>query len=76
VVSVVCPSCPWFVLAPKVFQLCTNHIVLVLCRSVWVSKSCHFFLVPSWSSNTPLYPSIVLQARECARLLALPLFSV
>ncbi len=34
VVSLVCPSCPWFVLAPKVLQLCTNHLVLVLCKSV------------------------------------------
>jgi hypothetical protein len=33
-VSLVCPSCPWFVLAPKVLQLCTNHFVLVLCKSV------------------------------------------
>ncbi len=32
VVSLVNLSCPWFVLAPKVFQLCTNHLVLVLCR--------------------------------------------
>jgi hypothetical protein len=38
VVSLMCPSCPWLVLAPKVLQLCTNHFVLVLCRSVWVSK--------------------------------------
>jgi hypothetical protein len=65
-VSLVCPGCPWFVLAPKVLQLCTNHFVLVLCRSVWVSKACHFFLVPSRSSSTPFYPSIVLQARERA----------
>ncbi len=34
VVSLVCPSCPWFVLTPKVLQLCTNHFVLVLCKSV------------------------------------------
>ncbi len=34
VVSLMCPTCPWFVLAPKVLQLCTNHFVLVLCRSV------------------------------------------
>jgi hypothetical protein len=34
VVSLVCPSCPCLVLAPKVLQLCTNHFVLVLCRSV------------------------------------------
>jgi len=33
-VSLVSPSCPWFVLAPKVLQLCTNHLMLVLCRSV------------------------------------------
>ncbi len=32
--SLVSPSCPWFVLAPKVLQLCTNHLVLVLCRSM------------------------------------------
>jgi len=32
VVSLVCPCCPWFVLAPKVLQLCTNHFVWVVCR--------------------------------------------
>jgi hypothetical protein len=32
VVSLVCPCCPWLVLAPKVFQLCTNHFVWVVCR--------------------------------------------
>jgi hypothetical protein len=68
VVSLVCLSCPWFVLALKVLKLCTNHFVLVLCRSVWVSKACHFFLVSSRSSSTPLYPSIVLQAREHASI--------
>jgi hypothetical protein len=30
VVSFVNPSCPWLVFAPKVLQLCTNHLVLVL----------------------------------------------
>jgi len=65
-VSLVNMSCPWFVLAPKVFQLCTNHLVLVLCRPVWISEACQFFLVPSRSSNAPLYPSKVLQAREHA----------
>ncbi len=29
-VSLMSPSYPWLVLAPKVFQLCTNHLVLVL----------------------------------------------
>ncbi len=32
--SLVNPSCAWLVLAPKVLKLCTNHLVLVLCRSV------------------------------------------
>jgi hypothetical protein len=27
VVSLVCLCCPWLILAPKVFQLCTNHFV-------------------------------------------------
>jgi hypothetical protein len=27
VVSLVCPYCLWLVLAPKVFQLCANHLV-------------------------------------------------
>jgi hypothetical protein len=76
VASLVCLSCPWLVLAPKVLQLCTNHLVLVLCRSVWVNEACHFFLIPSWSSSTPLYPSIVLRARERASTPCLPLFSI
>jgi hypothetical protein len=29
VVSLVCLSCLWFILAPKVLQLCTNHYALV-----------------------------------------------
>jgi len=37
-VNLVCPCCPWLVLAPKVFQLCTNHFVWVVCRPVWVNK--------------------------------------
>jgi hypothetical protein len=47
VVSLVCPCCPWFVLTPKLFQLCTNHFVWVVCKHVWVSEACQFFLVPS-----------------------------
>jgi hypothetical protein len=66
VVSLVCPSCSWLVLAPKGLQPCTNHFVLVLCRSMWVSEACHFFLIPFQSSSTPLYPFVVLRARERA----------
>jgi hypothetical protein len=46
VVSLVCSNYPWLILALKVLQLCTNHFVLVLCRSVEVIEACHFFLVP------------------------------
>jgi hypothetical protein len=66
VMSLVSPSCPWLILTAKVLQLRTNHLVLVLCRPVWVSKAYQIFLVPSWSSSTPLYPSKVSRARECA----------
>jgi hypothetical protein len=46
--------CMWLVLAPKVFQLCTNHLVLVLCRFVWVIDACH----SSWSHpGAPARPS-------------------
>jgi len=75
VVSLVCPCCPWFIVAPKVFQLCTNHFVWVRCRPTWVSEACQLFLVPSRSSNTPLYPSTCCELRSVARLLPLPLFS-
>jgi len=76
VVSLVSPNCPWIVLAPKVFQLCTNHLMLVLCRFMWVVEACQFLLIPSRSSNTPLYPSKVLQAREHAPTFIFLLFSV
>jgi hypothetical protein len=73
VVSLVCPCCPWLVLAPKVFQLCTNHFVWVVCRPVWMSKACQLFLVPSRSSNTPLYPSKCCELRSVPRFFPLPL---
>ncbi len=77
VVYLVCPGCMWFVLAPEVLKLCINHLVLVLCKPMWVSEACQFFLVPSRSSNMPLYPSKVLRARErVPQLLALPMFSL
>jgi hypothetical protein len=75
-VSLVCPNCSWFVLTPKVFQLCINHFVLVLCRSVRVSEVCHFFLVSFQSSSAPLYPSIVLRAKERAPTPYLSMFLV
>jgi hypothetical protein len=41
VLSLMSLSCSWLILAPKVLQLCINHFVLVLCRSVWVVDACH-----------------------------------
>ncbi len=34
-----------------------------------MNKHLSISLVPSWSSNTPLYPSKVLRAKECASTL-------
>jgi hypothetical protein len=39
-VSLVYPCYPWLVLAPRVFQLCTNHFVWVMCRPMRVSEAC------------------------------------
>jgi hypothetical protein len=33
-VSLMSLNCPWFVLAPKVLQLCINHLVFGLCKSM------------------------------------------
>jgi hypothetical protein len=66
VVSLVSPSWPWLFLTPKALQLYINHLVLVLCRPMWVNEAYQFFLVPSQSSNMPLYPSKVLWAKERA----------
>ncbi len=75
-VSLVCPCCPWLVLAPKVLQLCTNHLVWVLCKLVWVSETCQLFLVPSRNSNTPLYPSKCCELGNVPRFFLLSLFSI
>jgi hypothetical protein len=69
VVSLVCPCCLWLVLAPRVLQFCTNHFVWVVCRPVWVIKACQLFLVPSRSSNPPLYPSKGCELGSVLRLL-------
>jgi len=68
-VSLVCPCCPWLVLALRVLQLCTNHFVWVVCRPVWVIKTCQLFLVRSQSSNPPLYPSKGYELGSVLRLL-------
>jgi hypothetical protein len=48
---------PWFVLAPKVLQPYANQLVCWFCAGLREWLNClSLFLVPSWSSNTPLYP--------------------
>jgi len=73
-VSLVCPCCLWLILAPKVLQLRTNHLVWVLCRPVWMNEVCQLFLVPSRSSSTPFYPSKCSELRSVPWLLLLSLF--
>jgi hypothetical protein len=75
VVSLMYLCCPWLVLAPRVLQLCTNHFVWITYRLVWVSEACKLFLVPSWNSNTPLYPAKCCELKSVPRLLPLPLSS-
>jgi hypothetical protein len=65
VMSFVCPCCLWLFLTSKVLQLCINHFVWVLCRHVWMSEVCQLFLVPSWSSNMPFYPSKCCELGAC-----------
>jgi hypothetical protein len=56
-------SCRWFVLTRKMLKLCTNqHVVwFVQIQVSYLS----FFLVPSWSSSTPLYPQSVVSQVMC-----------
>jgi len=57
--------CPWLVLAPKVLQLCTDHLMFNFVQ-VHVSSWClSLFLVPSWSSSTPLYPQSAMSQGMC-----------
>jgi len=65
VMSLVSLSCSWFILAPKVLQLCTNHLAFGFLQ-VRVSSWClSLFLVLSWSSSMPLYPQSVASQGVC-----------
>jgi len=57
--------CPWLVLAPKVLQLCTNHLVLVLCRSVWVVGACHSSKSHPGASARPSTPQNATSQGAC-----------
>jgi hypothetical protein len=53
---------------PNTKSVSTMHwstCYLVLCKSLWVLKCLSFFLVPSWSSNMPLYPQSVTSQGVC-----------
>jgi hypothetical protein len=77
VVSLVNSSCPWLVLTPKVLQLNTNQLVIWFCAGLceWLNFL-SFFLVPSRSSNMPLYPQSVASQGVCPQFLTLPLFFI
>jgi hypothetical protein len=57
--------CPWWFLNQKCFNYVLINLLFSLCRSMRVIKCLSFFLVPSQSSNMPLYPK-VLWAKERA----------
>jgi len=73
VVNLVCLYCSWLVLVPKVLQLCTNHLVWIVCKPMWMNEACQLFLVPYWSSNMPFYPSKCCELRNVPWLLPLSL---
>jgi hypothetical protein len=79
VVSLMSPSCPWLVLAPKVLQICLNHLVLVLVQ-VRVSNW-NLSILPSPKSHPralahPSTPPKCCEPRNMPRLFTLPMFSV
>jgi hypothetical protein len=59
----------------KVFQLCTNQLVVWFCvvSCEWL-KFLSTFLVPSWSSSTPLYPQSAVSQRPCLNFLLFQCF--
>jgi hypothetical protein len=68
---------PWLVLAPKVFPPCANQLVCWFCLGWCEWVNClSLFLVPSRSSNTPLYPSKVLGAKELGSVPRAPNLSI
>jgi hypothetical protein len=62
--SLVSPCFPMAYLAPKMFQLCTNQLVVCLCTSVWVIESFVNLLNPH--PGAPTCPSTpeMLQAKK------------
>jgi hypothetical protein len=68
--------CSWLVLAPKVFQLCTNQLVVWFCVSLceWVN-ACHVLSPTSELQHAPLPPKYC-EPKNMPQLLVFPLFSL
>jgi len=63
-VNLMSPSLPMARFSTKSAPTMHYHLMLVLCRSM--SSWClSLFLVPSWSSSTPLYPQSVTNQGAC-----------
>jgi hypothetical protein len=54
----------WFVLPPKMFNLCNNQLVVWFVQ-IRVVKCLSFFLFPYRSSSMPLYPQSATSQRAC-----------
>jgi len=61
--------CSWFVLTPKVFQLCTNHLMFGFVQVRVSSWFLSLFLVPSQSSSMPLCPQSATSQGVCPNFL-------
>ncbi len=66
--------CSWLVLAPKVFQLCTNQLVW-LCRSMWMIEVLVNLPSPTPELQHAPLPSKCCEPRNMPQLLTLMLFS-
>jgi hypothetical protein len=71
-------GCPWLVLAPKVLQPSANQLACWFCASLLDWVSClTLVLIPSRSSNTPLYPPFkVLKAGTVPQIPNLSVVSI
>ncbi len=77
IVNLVSLNCPWLILTPKVFQQCTNQLVVWFCVGPceWISvcQSSKSHPGPPACPSTPLK---CYEPRSVSQLLTLPLFSV
>jgi hypothetical protein len=73
--SLVSPCFPMACLAPKMVQLCTNQLVVYLCRFVWVIESLSIFLVPIPEPQHAPLPLKCCKPGSAPQLFLLPLSS-